>query len=76
MSDGAVTAVKVAGLKVCAGYHLHYAKLFDVTGQRLVAMAGRLVHEVGLRRCCLKDCWECCSSLEHARWGVLFSETR
>jgi hypothetical protein len=39
-------------------------------------MAGRLVVEVGWRRCCLEDCWECCSSLELVRWGVLFSEAR
>jgi hypothetical protein len=31
------------------------------------------VVEVGWRHCCLEDCWECCSSLELARWGVLFS---
>jgi hypothetical protein len=34
----------------------------------------RLVVEVGWRRCCLEDCWECCSSLRLARWGVLFRE--
>jgi hypothetical protein len=34
-----------------------------VTGRRLVAVAGRLVVEVGWRRCCLEDCRECCSSL-------------
>jgi hypothetical protein len=26
------------------------------------------VVEVGWRRCCLEDCWECCFSLELARW--------
>jgi hypothetical protein len=35
----------------------------DVTGRRLIAMAGRLVVEVGWRCRCLEDCWECCSSL-------------
>jgi hypothetical protein len=35
---------------------------------------GATVVEVGWRHCCLEDCWECCSSLELARWGVLFSE--
>jgi hypothetical protein len=34
------------------------------------------VVQVGWRRCCLKDCWECCSSLRLARWGVRFSEAR
>jgi hypothetical protein len=34
------------------------------------------VVEVGWRRCCLEDCWECCSSLELARLGMLFSEAR
>jgi hypothetical protein len=34
------------------------------------------VAEVGWRRCCLEDCWECCSSLRLARWGVQFSEAR
>jgi hypothetical protein len=48
----------------------------DVTGRRLIAIAGWLVVEVGWRRCCLEDCWECCSSLELAEWGVLFSEAR
>jgi hypothetical protein len=48
----------------------------DVTGRRLVAVAGRLVVEVGWRHCCLDDCWECCSSPRLARWGVLFSEAR
>jgi hypothetical protein len=37
---------------------------------------GRLVVEIGWRRYCLKDCWECCCSLELTRWGVLFSEVR
>jgi hypothetical protein len=32
------------------------------------------VVQVGWRRCCLEDCWECCSSLGLSRWGVLFSE--
>jgi hypothetical protein len=27
------------------------------------------VVEVCWRRCCLEDCWECCSSLRLARWG-------
>jgi hypothetical protein len=31
----------------------------DVTGRMLIAMAVRLVIEVGWRRCCLEDCWEC-----------------
>jgi hypothetical protein len=31
----------------------------DVTGRLLIPMAGRLVVEVGWRRCCFKDCWEC-----------------
>jgi hypothetical protein len=39
-------------------------------------MAGRLVVEVGWRRCCLEACWECCSWLRLARWAVLFSEAR
>jgi hypothetical protein len=30
------------------------------------------VVEVGWRCCCLEDCWECCSSLGLARWGMLF----
>jgi hypothetical protein len=30
----------------------------------------------GWRRCCLEDCWECCSSLRLARSGVRFSEAR
>jgi hypothetical protein len=47
-----------------------------VTGRLLIAMAGRLVVEVGWQRCCLKDCWECCSSLRLARWSVLFSEAQ
>jgi hypothetical protein len=34
------------------------------------------VVKVGWRRYCLEDCWECCSSLGLARWGVLFSEAR
>jgi hypothetical protein len=34
------------------------------------------VVEVGWLRCCLEDCWECCTSLGLARWGVLFSEAR
>jgi hypothetical protein len=34
------------------------------------------VVEVGWWRCCMEDCWECCSSLGLARWGVLFSEAR
>jgi hypothetical protein len=34
------------------------------------------VVEVGWRRCCLKDCWECCYSLGLAQWEVLFSEHR
>jgi hypothetical protein len=47
-----------------------------VTGRLFIAMAGRLVAEVGWQRCCLKDCWGWCSSLGLARWGVLFSEAR
>jgi hypothetical protein len=31
----------------------------DVTGRWKIAMAGRLVVEVGWQLCCLKDCWEC-----------------
>jgi hypothetical protein len=31
----------------------------NVTGRRLIAMAGRLVVEVGWRHCRLKNCWEC-----------------
>jgi hypothetical protein len=31
----------------------------DATGRLLIVMVGRLVVEVGRRRCCLKDCWEC-----------------
>jgi hypothetical protein len=31
---------------------------------------------VGWRRCCLEDCWECCSSLRLAWWDVLFNEAR
>jgi hypothetical protein len=67
-------------------------ELLDVTGRRLVAdaagdlwsksadgatMAGLLVLvvEVGWRRCD-GDCWECCSALRLARWGVLFSGAR
>jgi hypothetical protein len=34
------------------------------------------VVEVGWWRCCLEDCWECCSSLRLARWVVLFGEAR
>jgi hypothetical protein len=34
------------------------------------------VVQVSWRRCCLEDCWECCSSLRLARWGVRFSEAR
>jgi hypothetical protein len=39
-------------------------------------MARRIVVEVGWWHCCLENCWECCSSLELARWGVLFSGAR
>jgi hypothetical protein len=45
-------------ITLCKYTTWRYAKLevelFDVTGRRLVAMAGRLVVEVGWRRCCLE----------------------
>jgi hypothetical protein len=45
-----------------------YWSAVDCDGQATVV-------EVGWRRCCLENCWECaCSSLGLARWGVLFNE--
>jgi hypothetical protein len=42
-----------------------------------VDFSGRAtVVEVGWRRCCLEDCWKCCSSPRLFRRDVLFSEAR
>jgi hypothetical protein len=61
---------------LCITHCIAICGALDVTDRRLVAIAGRLVVDVGWRRCCLEDCWEYCSSLELARWGELFSEAR